>query len=107
MIALADHEIFWQKSGDAEINGREFSGRTLTHLNAGGRHLRRLVVDPEPVPARRQRVVADQVLDGRVLDLRGVEVHAAIGTTQSPVASWVTLWSWEDDRDDIQQMFLC
>lgn len=93
MIALADDDIFWQKTGDTRDKEREFSGRTLTHLNAGGRHLRRLVVDPESVPARRQRVITDQVLDGRVLDLRGVKVHAAIGTTQSPVASWVTLWS--------------
>lgn len=42
----------------------------MTYLHAGGWHLRWLVVDLEPVPARQQRMVTDQVLDGRVLDLR-------------------------------------
>lgn len=64
----------------------------VSYLNAGGRHLRRLVVDLEPVPARRQRVVTDQILDGSVLDLCGVKVDTAVGATQSPVASWETLW---------------
>lgn len=69
------------------------TGISASYLNAGGRHLRRLVVDLESVPAGRQRVVADQVLDRCVLDLCGVEVHAAVRITQSLMASWETLWS--------------
>ena len=63
----------------------------VSYLNAGGRHLRRLVIDPESVPACGQRVVADQVLDRCVLDLRGVKVDAPVGITQSLMASRVTL----------------
>lgn len=63
--------------GDMDRNSQEdgsyphqtdWNGRT--YLHAGGWHLRWLVVDLEPVPARQQRMVTDQVLDGRVLDLR-------------------------------------
>lgn len=64
MFALAGDAIFWQRIPDnqmeetqeAEETGCDdvaiFWGAELSHLNAGGRHLRRLVVDPEPVPAR-------------------------------------------------------
>lgn len=64
-----------------------------SYLYAAGRHLCRLVVDGEPVPAWGQRVVADQVLDLGVLDLCGVKVHAPVGVPQDPVSSWETLWS--------------
>lgn len=46
-------------------------------------------------------MVADQVLDGRVLDLGGVEVHAAVRVVQRPMASWVTLRSCDKIRKKI------
>lgn len=89
--------FFWQKNLDSHVVRVEtLTGervQCLSYLNTGGRHLRRLVVDPESVPARQQRVVTDQVLDGRVLNLCGVEVNAAIGIAQNLMASWVALWS--------------
>ncbi len=96
--------FFFYRFGQSNSQSRDVGENSLailmTYLNTGGRHLRRLVVDPESVPARRQRVVTDQFLDGRVLDLCGVEVDAAIGIAQSPMASWVTLWSWDEENKD-------
>lgn len=87
--------FYWQRESGT-VNTTTFFGQNspailVSYLNAGGRHLRRFIVDLEPVPARRQRVVADQILDGSVLDLCGVKVHAPVGITQSPMASRVTL----------------
>lgn len=64
----------------------------IRYLYAGGRHLSRLVVDLESVPVRCQRVVADQLLDGCILDLSGVKVDAPVGVSQCAMASWETLW---------------
>ena len=41
-------------------------------------------------------MVTDQVLDGRVLDLRGVKVHAAVRVPQGPVAPRVALRCFKD-----------
>lgn len=89
----------WRWSQDTGERGEQTSAMMwkLRNLNTGGRHLRWLVVDLESVPAWQQRVVTDQVLDGRILDLRGVKVDAPIRVTQNPMASWVTLWSWEQE----------
>lgn len=85
--------MFVQEGGGHTREGDDRAHLTFLppYLNAGGGHLGRLVVDPEPVPACGERVVTDQVLDGRVLDLRGVKGHAAIGVTQGPMAPRVTL----------------
>jgi len=66
------------------------------YLHTAGGHLGRLVVEAEAVPPGCQRVVADEVLNGGVLDLGGVKVHAAVGVLQGPVATRVALWSFKD-----------
>lgn len=88
-------EIFFTTDFDNQVKTQERGEQTsaMFYLNTGGWHLRRLVVDFESVPAWQQRVVTDQVLDGRILELRGVKVDTAVRVTQSPMASWVTLWS--------------
>lgn len=89
---LIKDKFFWQ-SGQSRTRATMLTIPSSIYLDAAGRHLRRLVVDLESVPARRQRVVTDQILYGRVLDLCGVKVNAAVGITQSPMASRETLWS--------------
>ena len=50
----------------------------LPYLHTAGGHLCWLVVDAEAVPAWGQRVVADELLDSRVLELTGVKVNATV-----------------------------
>lgn len=73
---------------------------SLAHLHAAGGHLSWLVIDPEAVPARCKRVVADKLMDGRVLDFSGVKVHTAVGAAKHAVAPWLALRSCRHQQSD-------
>lgn len=64
----------------------------MFYLHALGGHAGRLVKNLKLVPARSEGVVADEVLQGRLLQPAGAERGAAVRVLQDGVATWCTLW---------------
>lgn len=63
-----------------------------SHLHTLGGHGSRLVEDLELVPARGEGVVADEILQGRLLQPAGAEGGAAIGVLKDGMTTRQTLW---------------
>lgn len=72
----------------------------VTYLNARGWHLCWFIIDHESVPARSQRVVTDQILNGSGLYLSGVKVHTSIGILQNSMAAWITLRCYNNNNNN-------
>lgn len=66
-------------------------GVPVIYLHTAGGHAGRLVKDLELVPARSEGVVADEVLQGRLLQPAGAEGGAAVGVPEDGVAARRTL----------------
>lgn len=62
------------------------------YLHTLGGHAGRLVKNLKLVPARGEGVVADKVLQGRLLQPAGAEGGAAVGVLEDGVATRRTFW---------------
>lgn len=69
------------------------------YLHTLGGHAGRLVKNLKLVPARREGVVADKVLQGWLLQPAGAEGGAAVGVLEDGVATWCTLWREHCNKD--------
>lgn len=63
-----------------------------SHLHTLGGHAGWLVEDLELVPARGEGVVADEILQGRLLQPAGAEGGAAVGVLKDGMTTRQTLW---------------
>lgn len=63
-----------------------------SHLHTLGGHAGWLVEDLELVPARGEGVVADEILQGRLLQPAGAEGGAAVGVLKDGMTARQTLW---------------
>lgn len=66
---------------------QDASQKESVHLHTLGGHAGRLVKDLKLVPARSEGVVADEVLQGRLLQPAGAEGGAAVGVLEDGVAA--------------------
>ncbi len=66
--------------------------KEIIYLHTLGGHASRLVKNLKLVPARREGVVADEVLQGRLLQPAGAEGGAAVGVLEDGVAARRALW---------------
>lgn len=62
----------------------------VIYLHTLSRHAGRLVKNLKLVPARSEGMVADEVLQGRLLQPAGAEGGAAVGVLEDGVAAWCT-----------------
>lgn len=75
------------------------SRQGVFYLHTLGGHAGRLVKDLKLVPARREGVVTDEVLQGWLLQPTGAEGGAAVGVLEDGVATWCTLWREHCKKD--------
>lgn len=69
------------------------------YLHTLGGHAGWLVKNLKLVPARSEGVVADEVLQGRLLQPAGAEGGAAVGVLEDGVAARRTLWRYTCEKD--------